>query len=189
MVKREAVGVAFFFHGIIGVSFFVAQDKDRCSPAPVLGSCIFMIAIVLLAMDMEIYSHRYMHLPLWIQFAVETVSTLALLEFCTLVVWCVMERLLHHAVRLALVAMGMSMELYLAWEWWLLGISTTVLACSFLTVIKMAIVPDFSIKNFINLKKPTVQLNLDAYVNMVNMNHREKRKRKNSKSPTPSRHR
>ncbi|KAH8382891.1 hypothetical protein KR009_005722, partial [Drosophila setifemur] len=141
MASNYAVGIAGFVHLILGISFYLKPPHDSCSPAPVLGSLIFSAAVLLLAKDLKMYPDRYLHLPYAIQFIVETIGSLAVLEFFALVVWCMLERLIHHVIRFACLSLGMADRTYLAMEYWILAIPTIAMGGTFLFLMKMAVLP------------------------------------------------
>ncbi|KAH8294405.1 hypothetical protein KR054_012352, partial [Drosophila jambulina] len=129
-----AVCTAGFIHILLGLSLFLSQVDDACSPAPHLASYIFAVGVLLVAAKITLFSERYTHLPHFIQFLVETIGALVILEFCNLYVWCRLERLIYHATRLAFLSLGMNAKTYLKHEYWLLLVPTTAVATSFLFV-------------------------------------------------------
>ncbi|KAH8326623.1 hypothetical protein KR067_011016, partial [Drosophila pandora] len=136
-----AVSIAGFLHLVIGIAFYYNTDAYYCSPAPPLASWINTGAVMLLAKDVEAYPIRYIHLPYTIQFVVEMLVALIILEIGSMVVWCHMERLIYQLVRLFMLWMGMDDDTYLRFEKWILVIPTTALASTFLYIMKRAIIP------------------------------------------------
>ncbi|KAH8341853.1 hypothetical protein KR059_002466, partial [Drosophila kikkawai] len=134
MASKLAVCTAGFIHIVLGLSLFLSQETDACSPAPQLASYIFAGAVLVAAVRITLYSKRYIHLPYFIQCLVETIGTLAILEFSNLYFWCRLERIIHHVVRLSFFSLGMGAEKYLKQEYWLLVVPTTALAASFLVL-------------------------------------------------------
>ncbi|XP_017041624.1 uncharacterized protein LOC108088387 [Drosophila ficusphila] len=170
MASYCAVCTAGFIHLILGISLCFYQAADTCSPAPNLGGWIFLGALMLMTTDIKMYPERYKHLPCAIQFLVETIGSLAIFEICTFVVWCTLERLIHHLVRLLFLSIGMSDELYLALEYWLLLIPTTAIAGCLLFIIKMAIIPRFDIKSVCAKQQVKVHLDKGVYRDLVRQN-------------------
>ncbi|XP_017076199.2 uncharacterized protein LOC108111316 [Drosophila eugracilis] len=176
MASYEAVCTASFIHLILGLAVWFKPPAESCSPAPNLGSWIFVGAPILLATDIRMYPKRYMHLPYAIQFLVETVGSLAIIEFSAIVVWCALECLIHHLVRLLFLSCGMGDETYLALEYWLLLIPTTALASTLLYIMKMAIIPHIPIKSIYEKQQIKVQLDERVYNNLVRRRNRSKNK-------------
>ncbi|XP_017008706.2 uncharacterized protein [Drosophila takahashii] len=184
MASNRAVFTAGFIHIILGISVCLSQAADRCSPAPNLGSWIFAGALMLLASDIKMYPDRYKHLPYAIQFLVETIGSLAILEFFSFVVWCMLERLIHHLVRLLFLSLGMSDEIYLALEYWLLLIPTTAAAGTLLMIMKMAILPLFDIKTVYEKQEIKVHLDRDIYIDLIAAQNVPKKRRYNRRYST-----
>jgi len=173
MASYQAVCTAGFIHLVLGISVYLSQPSDGCSPAPKLGGWIFVGALGLLATDIKMYPDRYMHLPYAVQFLVETIGSLAILEFFSIVVWCMLEQLIHHLVRLLILSLGMNGETYLAFEYWLLLIPTTVLAVTLFIIMKMAVLPLFDIKSVYEKQEIKVHLDKDVYIDLVSQNIRK----------------
>ncbi|EDV53171.1 uncharacterized protein LOC6554465 [Drosophila erecta] len=176
MASKKAVYTAGFIHLVLGLSVCLWPPKDTCSPAPNLGAWIFAGALLLLASDVKMYPDRYTHLPYAIQFLVETVGSLAILEFFTYVVWCTLERLIHHLTRLLLLYLGMNDDTYLALEYWILLIPTTVVASTLLYIMKMVIIPYFDITSVYAKQQVKVHLNKNVYIDVVSQNLHKRRK-------------
>ncbi|KAH8361096.1 hypothetical protein KR200_005621, partial [Drosophila serrata] len=138
MASIWAVCTAGFIHTILGLSIFLSQVPDGCSPAPQLASYIFSGTILLLLANLKLYSERYTHLPYSIQFLVETISALAILEFSDIYVWCRTERVIHNCARLLFLSLGMDPKVYLGKEYWILIVPTTALAASALFIVTRA---------------------------------------------------
>ncbi|XP_043654513.1 uncharacterized protein LOC122620901 [Drosophila teissieri] len=175
MASKQAVYTAGFIHLVLGISVCLWPPNDTCSPAPNLGSWIFAGALLLLASDVKLYPDRYTHLPYTIQFLVETVGTLAILEFFAFVVWCALESLIHHLTRLLLLYLGMNDDTYLALEYWILLIPTTAVASAFFYIMKMAIIPYFDITSVYVKQQVKVHLNKAVYIDVVSQNLRKRR--------------
>ncbi|XP_039231826.1 uncharacterized protein LOC120321863 [Drosophila yakuba] len=176
MASKKAVYTAAFIHLVLGVCVCLWPPNDTCSPAPNLGSWIFEGALLLLVSDVKLYPDRYTHLPYSIQFLVETIGSLAILEFFIIVVWCALERLIHHLTRLLLLYLGMNADTYLALEYWILLIPTTAVASTFLYIMKMAIIPYFDITSVYEKQQVKVHLNKSVYIDVVSQNLRKQKK-------------
>ncbi|KAH8247650.1 hypothetical protein KR038_007584, partial [Drosophila bunnanda] len=138
MASTWAVCTAGFVHILLGLSVFLSQVPDACSPAPQLASYIFSGTVLLASAKITLFSERYTHLPDSIQFLVETMGTLAILEFCDLYVWCRVERVIHNSTRLLFLSLGMDPVVYLEQEYWILVVPTTALAASVLYIFTRA---------------------------------------------------
>ncbi|XP_016985579.2 uncharacterized protein LOC108049058 [Drosophila rhopaloa] len=178
MASYQAVCTAGFVHLVLGISLFHSQI-DSCSPAPNLGGWIFVVALMLMATDIKMYPDRYTHLPYAIQFLVEVIACLAMLEFFTIVVWCSLESLIFHTARLFFLFLGMSDESFLNWEYWLLLIPTTAMAGVLLFLIKMAVIPLFDIKSVYEKHEIKVHLDRGVYMDLTSKKKQRMRRQKN----------
>lgn len=88
-----AVMVAAFFQ-LLGGAFFFAQTTDRCSPAPTLGSWLFLLATLRYLWDVSIYPQRFNHMGRGWQLMIEIVAAIFLVELATMFIWCGIERFL-----------------------------------------------------------------------------------------------
>lgn len=167
MATKLAVCSAGFIHIILGLTLYVTQAADSCSPAPQIASYIFAGTILIIAADTPLFSERYTHLPYSVQYVVETMGTLAILEFFNLWVWCSLERLIYYVVRLMSLFLGMGNETYLELEFFLLGVPTTALAIIFYTIVKRSIIPHFKIKSLFIKQQVRVHLNREMYMEML----------------------
>ncbi|KAH8247103.1 hypothetical protein KR032_009316, partial [Drosophila birchii] len=138
MVSKWAVYLVGFVHILLGLSLFLLPSVDACSPAPLLASYIFAGTVLLALANLTLFPKRYTHLPFCIQFLVEIFGTLIILEFCDLVVWCRLERIIHNVMRLGLLFLGMDAKVYLEYEYWILLIPTTALAISVVFIFNQA---------------------------------------------------
>ncbi|XP_052841605.1 uncharacterized protein LOC128255853 isoform X2 [Drosophila gunungcola] len=162
--KCIKIFTAGFIHFLLGLS---VSHAESCSPAPDLGQWIFVGALMLMATDLAMYPERYMHLPYAIQFLVEVTGCLAILEFFTVVVWCKLESLIHHTIRLMSLSLGMSDDGYLNWEYWLLLFPTAALAGVLFCIMKMAVIPLFDLKSVYRKQVTQVQLDMDVYTDLA----------------------
>ncbi|KAH8329555.1 hypothetical protein KR074_012648, partial [Drosophila pseudoananassae] len=89
-----AVTIAAFFQ-IMGYAFFLVQPRDCCSPAPILGSWLFLLATLRFLWDVSIIPTRFIHCNRVWQVVVETVGTIFVTEVATIVIWCGIERFLY----------------------------------------------------------------------------------------------
>ncbi|KAM7350738.1 uncharacterized protein ACRADG_009211 [Cochliomyia hominivorax] len=124
MASSFAVAVAAFLQIVLRISFFIEQNSDLCSTAPTLASWIFLVAFLDILLDICIYPVRYMHLPYICQVVVETIITILLTEFGSLVVWCTIEKICCKLCKSFLLLIGVKESFYYAWENYVLGTAT-----------------------------------------------------------------
>lgn len=138
MASSFAVAVAAFLQIILRISFFIEQNSDLCSTAPTLASWIFLIAFLDILLDICVYPVRYMHLPLICQIVAETIVTVLLCEFGSLVVWCTIEKICCKLCKSLLLLMGITPRFYYAWENYILGTATTSTSLAILLFVGQA---------------------------------------------------
>ncbi|XP_017857123.1 PREDICTED: uncharacterized protein LOC108609861 [Drosophila arizonae] len=80
---------------LLGYSYFMTQPEDQCSPAPCLGSWLFLLATLCFLWDLSIYPRRFMHMAWQCQLIVEIVAGLFLAEIAMLRIWCGLERIIY----------------------------------------------------------------------------------------------
>ncbi|XP_002037258.2 uncharacterized protein LOC6612755 [Drosophila sechellia] len=173
MASYEAVSTAALIHLVFRISISPWPPRDICSPAPNVGAWIFTFALLLLATDVKMYPNGYPHLPYIIQFLVETVGSLFIVELSTSVVWCGLESMTHQLTRLLLLFWGMDGDTYQALEYWILLVPTTAVASIFLYIMMRAIISEDLIYG-----KPqvTVHLNKEVLRHMVSKRRQKRRK-------------
>nr|XP_016932754.1 uncharacterized protein LOC108011988 isoform X2 [Drosophila suzukii] len=85
---------------VLGISFFVAQPKDQCSPAPPIGSCIFLMAILLLFWDSDMIPRKLKKYSPRILACGDLILTIFFTEIILLIGWCGFERITHRTVMI-----------------------------------------------------------------------------------------
>ncbi|XP_017095456.1 uncharacterized protein [Drosophila bipectinata] len=93
-----AVTIAAFFQ-FLGFAFFFVQPKDCCSPSPILGSWLFLLATLRFLWDVSIISRRFIPCNRIWQLVVETISTIFVAEIATIIIWCGIERFLYGLIE------------------------------------------------------------------------------------------
>lgn len=138
MASYFAVAVTAFLQIILGISIFIEQNSDLCSTAPTLASWIFLVAFLDILLDICIYPVRYMHLPYICQIVAETLVTILVSEFGSLVVWCTIEKICCKLCKSFLLLVGMTPRFYYAWENYILGTATTSTSLAILLFVMQA---------------------------------------------------
>ncbi|KAH8315245.1 hypothetical protein KR074_007771, partial [Drosophila pseudoananassae] len=141
IMRPLAIITAGFIHLATENTVYFSPEPNHCSPAPPLASWIFIGAVMLLATNLDAYPTHYRHLPYTIQFFVETLLSLIIMEVAAIYVWCNLEIIIYHFLRLML-SIFMDDDFYLRFEPYILGVPTTVLAGTFLFIIKQAVIPE-----------------------------------------------
>ncbi|KAH8268496.1 hypothetical protein KR026_007889, partial [Drosophila bipectinata] len=142
IMRPLAIITAGFIHLATETAVYFSPEPNHCSPAPPLASWIYIGAVMLLATNLNAYSSHYYNLPCAIQFFVDTILSLIILEVAAIFVWCNLEIIIYHFVRFIMLSIFMDDDFYLRFEPCILGVPTTVLAGSFLFIIKQAVIPD-----------------------------------------------
>lgn len=117
------VCIAAFFQ-LLGISFFICQPEDQCSPAPSLASWLALLAILCLLTDIEIYPCRYTQVSKHWQMLVEILASVFLVEIFTLFIWCKIEYLIFMLTRELMYAIGLANCCYSCVEYGLQGLTT-----------------------------------------------------------------
>lgn len=94
MVSTSAVVFTAVIHMLLRISVFYEHLKTKCSPAPQIGNWFFILSVFLMLLDNDIYPCRYRCIPIPCQVLVETIFTLVLTEFSSLVLWCSLQKAL-----------------------------------------------------------------------------------------------
>ncbi|XP_043662674.1 uncharacterized protein LOC122626466 [Drosophila teissieri] len=97
MVSARAI-VASGVLNILGISFFVAQPKDQCSPAPPVGQYICLLAILLLFWDSDMIPKKLKPFSPRIFACGDLALTIFFTELILLVGWCGLERMTYRTV-------------------------------------------------------------------------------------------
>lgn len=102
MVSTCAVVFTVILHLCMRVSIFYEQPKNQCSPAPEIGSWLFVVSIFMLLLDNEILPTKYRCIPSICQALGETFISLVITEFSMLVLWCNLEKAAFTFMKYAL---------------------------------------------------------------------------------------
>ncbi|KAM8714743.1 hypothetical protein ACLKA7_001150 [Drosophila subpalustris] len=111
---------------LLGISFFFKQPEDQCSPAPTIGSWLFLLATLCFLWDLNIYPVRYMHMAKCWQLMFEIIAGVFLVEMSTLVIWCTVELVVFVTTRKLILAVANTDCIPWGIEYWLQGLATTV---------------------------------------------------------------
>lgn len=104
MVTSYAVITTAIIHLLLRVSIFYQQPKQQCSLAASIGNWSFITSIFILLLDNDIYPCRYRCIPIPCQLLVETIISLLITEFSSLVLWCNLEKAIFSISRCILSA-------------------------------------------------------------------------------------
>ncbi|EDW88612.1 uncharacterized protein LOC6527827 [Drosophila yakuba] len=97
MVSARTI-VASGVLNILGISFFVAQPKDQCSPAPPVGKYIFLLATLLLFWDSDMIPKKLKPFSPRIFACGDLLLTIFFTELILLMGWCGLERMTYRTV-------------------------------------------------------------------------------------------
>ncbi|XP_034473538.1 uncharacterized protein LOC117780949 [Drosophila innubila] len=136
-METLSVCIAGLFQ-LLGVSFFFKQPEDQCSPAPTIGSWLFLLATLCFLCDMNLYPRHYMHMAKHWQLIFEIIAGVFLVEISTLVVWCNVEFVVFITTRKLLYSLANSDCIPWRLEYWLQGLSTSVVSGALLWFILQA---------------------------------------------------
>ncbi|KAL7740490.1 hypothetical protein ACLKA6_007020 [Drosophila palustris] len=123
---------------LLGISFFFKQPEDQCSPAPTIGSWLFLLATLCFLWDLNIYPVRYMHMAKCWQLMFEIIAGVFLVEMSTLVIWCTVELVVFVTTRKLILAVANTDCIPWGIEYWLQGLATTVVSGALLWFILQA---------------------------------------------------
>lgn len=130
-MKMLPVCIAAFFQ-LMGISFFICQPDDQCSPAPSLASWLSLLAGLCLLTDIQVCSFSYTHVSWQLQLVVDIVASIFLVEIFTLIIWCGIERLIYLLTREAMYALGLANCCSTCVEYALQGATTGAASCALL---------------------------------------------------------
>lgn len=125
------VCIAAFFQ-LLGISFFICQPADQCSPAPSLASWLSLLAGLCLLSDIKVCSFNYTHVSWHLQMAVDIVAGIFLIEIFTLIIWCGIERMVFLLTREIIYAVGLANCCSTCVEYALQGVTTGAASCALL---------------------------------------------------------
>ncbi|KAH8317401.1 hypothetical protein KR067_006675 [Drosophila pandora] len=92
MVSQATIAITGVLQ-IMGISFFVNQPNNQCSPAPSLGAYLFLLAILFLLWDGDVIPKRYKKSSPRLFAFVEILATVFITELIMLIGWCGYERM------------------------------------------------------------------------------------------------
>ncbi|XP_016961784.1 uncharacterized protein LOC108032472 [Drosophila biarmipes] len=97
MVSLTTIVITGLLH-MLRISFFVAQWKGKCSPAPSIGGYIFLVAILLLFWDSDMIPRKFKKYSPRIFACGDLVLTIFFTELLLLIGWCGYERITHRTL-------------------------------------------------------------------------------------------
>ncbi|XP_017006270.2 uncharacterized protein [Drosophila takahashii] len=99
MVSPTTIAIAGLLH-ILGISFFVSQPEDQCSPAPSAGSYIFLAAVLLLFWDSDMIPRKLKKYSPRVFACGDLFFTIFFTELIMLLGWCGFERITFRTVQI-----------------------------------------------------------------------------------------
>ncbi|XP_017075213.2 uncharacterized protein LOC108110625 [Drosophila eugracilis] len=99
MVSLNTIAVAAVLQ-LLGISFFVPQPKDQCSPAPAVGSYLFLVATLVLFWDSDMIPKKLHIYSPWILAGGDLFFTILFTELFVLLGWCGFERITYVTVQI-----------------------------------------------------------------------------------------
>ncbi|EDW78311.1 uncharacterized protein Dwil_GK19242 [Drosophila willistoni] len=130
MARLTALGIAVLLHSVMGVSYYFLLGK--CSPAPMLGCWLFSACIVTVLQAIHIFPDWWYtnYSATLFELTTETLVCCLTLDLMLTKLWCRIEGLCHCAIVGILQPLITEDDTYAAWEYWLLGLTTSVIgAC------------------------------------------------------------
>ncbi|XP_017049020.1 uncharacterized protein LOC108093456 [Drosophila ficusphila] len=85
---------------VFGISFFASQPKDQCSPAPAIGSKIFLLSVLMLFWDSEMIPKRFKKYSPKLFEVGDLLFTILFTELFVVLGWCEFERITFRSVGL-----------------------------------------------------------------------------------------
>ncbi|XP_030379698.1 uncharacterized protein LOC115627945 [Scaptodrosophila lebanonensis] len=126
MARLSALGMAITVHSVLGISYYFLLGK--CSPAPLLGSWLFVACIVAILQAVHIVPQWSPNSSILFELLIETTICCLTLDLMLTKLWCRIESLCHCAIVGVLQAYVTEEQTFAACEYWLLGTTTTVIA-------------------------------------------------------------
>lgn len=113
---------------LLGYSYFITQPEDQCSPAPCLGSWLFLLATLCFLWDLRVYPRRFMHMAWQCQLIVEIVAGLFLAEIAMLRIWCGLEQIIYWLTEQLIHALRMDDCRYILFHYSLHGLTNVAVS-------------------------------------------------------------
>ncbi|XP_075161424.1 uncharacterized protein LOC142234219 [Haematobia irritans] len=134
MVSLMAAAITTFLHLVLGITFFMEPPPYVWfTTVPSVASWLFVIGFLDLLLDFSLIPLRYMHLPYVCQIIVETIGSIILTEFSSIIIWYNIEKISCTLCKSMLLAIGgLPPAIYYEWEDYILGILTTSISFMFL---------------------------------------------------------
>ncbi|KAH8386573.1 hypothetical protein KR093_001300 [Drosophila rubida] len=129
-LSMSALGMAILLHSVMGVSYYFLLA--RCSPAPLLGSWLFVACVGAVLQAVHIFPQRSRNCSLVCRLTMETVVCCLTLDLMLIKLWCRIEALCHCAIVGVLQLFVADERTFAACEYWLLGLTTSVIGCCLL---------------------------------------------------------
>lgn len=99
MTHTAAVITAAFIHIVLRMTIFLEPDYKGCSPQTPTSSWLFLLSILEIVWDTHFIPERYKILPPWCLWLAEVCISVFLMEFCLIVIWCNLERLIYRSLK------------------------------------------------------------------------------------------
>ncbi|KAH8414801.1 hypothetical protein KR215_005140 [Drosophila sulfurigaster] len=129
-LSMSALTMAILLHSVMGVSYYFLLA--RCSPAPLLGSWLFVACIGAVLQAVHIFPQWCRNCSILFRLAMETLICCLTLDLMLTKLWCRIESLCHCAIIGILQLLVTDDHTFAACEYWLLGLITSVIGCCLL---------------------------------------------------------
>ncbi|TDG39621.1 hypothetical protein AWZ03_013959 [Drosophila navojoa] len=124
----SALAMAILLHSVMGISYYFLLA--RCSPAPLLGSWLFVASIGAVLQVVRIFPHWCRNCSSLCRLTLEMGICLLTLDLMLIKLWCRIEALCHCAIIGILQQLVTEECTFENCEYWLLGITTSIIgAC------------------------------------------------------------
>ncbi|EDW00186.1 GH11998 [Drosophila grimshawi] len=120
-----ALGLAILLHSVMGISYYFV--KARCSPAPLLGSWLFIACIGAVLHSVHIFPQWCRNCSALCRLIMETAICCLTLDVMLSKFWCRIESVCHCAIVGILGLLVTEKCTFDSWEYWLLGVTTSII--------------------------------------------------------------
>ncbi|KAM8721454.1 hypothetical protein ACLKA7_007346 [Drosophila subpalustris] len=129
-LSMSALGMAILLHSVMGVSYYFLLA--RCSPAPLLGSWLFVACIGAVLQAVHIFPQWCRNCSALFRLTMETAVCCITLDLMLTKLWCRIEALCHCAIIGILQHLVTDDRTFASCEYWMLGLTTSIIGCCLL---------------------------------------------------------
>ncbi|KAH8269897.1 hypothetical protein KR044_007151 [Drosophila immigrans] len=129
-LSMSALGMAILLHSVMGVSYYFLLA--RCSPAPLLGSWLFVACVGAVLQAVHVFPQWGGNCSIPLRLSLEIVVCCLTMDLMLTKLWCRIEALCHCAIIGILQQLVTDEHTFAACEYWMLGLTTSVIGCCLL---------------------------------------------------------